>query len=395
MKLRVLQRPLINVINNHLVEYPSPATLNYLYGLGSMAGILLVVQMVTGIFLAMHYCPNMDLAFLSVEHIMRDVNYGWLMRYIHANGASFFFAVVYIHIFRGFYYGSFGKPKGIVWGVGFGIYLLMMATAFLGYVLPMSSMSFWASCVITNLFSAIPVVGQSIVECIWGGSTVDNPTLNRFFSLHYMLPFVIAALVIIHLAALHQKGSSNPLGIDSAVDRIHFYPYFWLKDVLGWLLIGSVMAIFVFFYPNDLVHPDSYVEANPMVTPAHILPDWYFLIFYAILRSIPDKLGGVIAMFASILILFIMPLLNFSPIRASIFKPIYRGLFWLFVLDWLILGYIGQCVPESPYLEVGQVCTVFYFAWLLVLFPLITYVDKVLVSTTKELAYKKESDRRS
>lgn len=377
--MRVLHRPLISTVTNHLVDYPTPINLSYWWGFGSLAGVLLGLQLVTGIFLAMHYAPNISLAFLSVEHIMRDVNYGWLLRYLHANGASFFFLAVYIHIFRGLYSGSYAAPKALTWCIGIIIFVLMMATAFMGYVLPWGQMSLWAATVITNLFSAIPVIGPSIVECLWGGFSVDNATLNRFFSFHYLLPFVIAAAALVHLAALHTQGSNNPLGISAMVDKISFYPYFWVKDVLGWVLFAILISFFVYFSPNTLGHPDNYIEGNPMVTPAHIVPEWYFLPYYAILRSIPHKLGGVIAMFASILSLLLLPLLNTSEIRSSMFRPLYKKIFWLFILDWFILGWIGGCAPEPPYLEIGQAATLFYFAWIFIFVPAVGYFEKLSV----------------
>jgi quinol-cytochrome oxidoreductase complex cytochrome b subunit len=378
MELRILKEPpIISIFNNHLIDYPTPINISYWWGFGFLSGMFLSVQLVTGIFLAMHYAPNINLAFLSVEHIMRDVNYGWLIRYIHANGASFFFLAVYIHIFRGLYSGSYAKPRELTWIIGIVIFLLMMATAFMGYVLPWGQMSLWAATVITNLFSAFPVVGTSIVEFLWGGFSVDNATLNRFYSFHYLLPFAITAAVLVHLAALHFHGSNNPLGISSFVDKIPFYPYFIVKDVLGLILFGFVFSYLVYFLPNLLNHPDNYIEGNPMVTPAHIVPEWYFLPYYAILRSIPHKLGGVIAMFASIIVLMLLPYLNTSQIRSSMFRPLYKKLFWLFVLDWFILGWIGGNNPEYPYLEIGQAATVFYFVWVLALVPLVGLFERL------------------
>jgi len=378
MAIRLMKEPpIISVFNNHLIDYPTPVNISYWWGFGFLSGMFLGVQLVTGIFLAMHYAPNIQLAFLSVEHIMRDVNYGWLIRYIHANGASFFFLAVYIHIFRGLYSGSYAKPKELTWILGVVIFILMMATAFMGYVLPWGQMSLWAATVITNLFSAIPVIGTSIVEFLWGGFSVDNATLNRFYSFHYLLPFAITAAVIIHLAALHFHGSNNPLGISSYVDKISFYPYFWVKDVVGFILIGLVFSYLVYFLPNYLNHPDNYIEGNPMVTPAHIVPEWYFLPYYAILRSIPHKLGGVIAMFASLLVLLVLPYINTSEIRSSMFRPIYKKIFWLFVLDWFILGWIGGNNPEYPYLEIGQAATAFYFIWILAFIPLVGLFERL------------------
>ncbi|MEI6188125.1 MAG: cytochrome b/b6 [Alphaproteobacteria bacterium] len=376
--LRVLNRPIISILNDHLIDYPTPVNINYLWNFGSIAGVFLVVQIITGIFLAMHYTPHVDLAFLSVEHIMRDVNNGWFLRYLHANGASIFFAVVYIHIGRGLYYGSYQKPRGFVWFFGVIILILMMATAFMGYVLPWGQMSFWAATVITNLFSAFPIIGESIVSWLWGGFSVDNATLNRFFSFHYLLPFLIIGSVLVHLAVLHQNGSNNPLGVHSYVDKIPFYPFFVIKDLFSWVLVFIVYFNFVYFAPNFLGHTDNYIEANPMVTPAHIVPEWYFLPFYAVLRSVPHKLGGVIAMFASLLILFLLPYLNTSDIRSSFFRPIHRLFFWLFILDYLILGWIGGCAPETPYLEIGQIATLFYFLYFTSVLPLLGILEKFL-----------------
>jgi len=381
--MRLLKKPLVSVFTNHLIDYPTPANFSYWWGFGSSAGIFLGVQLVTGIFLAMHYTPHVDLAFNSVEHIMRDVNAGWLLRYLHANGASFFFLVVYIHIFRGLYYGSYARPRALVWTLGVLIFLAMMATAFIGYVLPWGQMSFWGATVITNLFSAIPVVGQSIVEWLWGGFSVDNATLNRFFSFHYLLPFVLVGLVLAHLAALHQHGSNNPLGIAATVDKISFYPYYWVKDVLGWLVLGALYLAFVYFSPNTLGHSDNYIEGNPMVTPAHIVPEWYFLPYYAILRSIPHKLGGVIAMFAAVLILLALPLLHTSNVRSSYFRPFHRALFWVFFVNYLVLGWIGGNAPESPYVEIGQLATVIYFLYFGAL-PVLGWMENAFLDWTSE-----------
>ena len=372
---------LLAILNSHIVDYPTPVNLTYAWSFGSTAGICLVIQILTGVFLAMHYTPHVDLAFSSVEHIMRDVNNGWLIRYIHANGASLFFIVVYSHIFRGLYYGSYMYPRELLWCSGVLIFILMMATAFMGYVLPWGQMSFWGATVITNLFSAIPFVGGAVVEWLWGGFSVDNATLNRFFSLHFLVPFLIAGVTIIHLALLHESGSNNPLGVDSYVDKIAFYPYFYVKDLLAFFGLVSVFAIFVFYFPNLMGHPDNYIPANPMVTPAHIVPEWYFLPFYAILRSIPDKLGGVAAMGGALVILFAIPFLNTSEIRSSQFRPIFRKFFWLLVADFLILGWIGQKPVETPFIEVGQVATIFYFIFFALLIPGIGIVEKLLIRT--------------
>ncbi len=378
MRTRWNKNPVLAIVNNHLIDYPTAINTSYLYGFGSMAGLMLVVQILTGIFLAMHYTGHVDLAFASVEHIMRDVNNGWLIRYAHANGASFFFLVVYIHIGRGLYYGSYMTPREHLWGSGVGIFILMMATAFIGYVLPWGQMSFWGATVITNLFSAIPVVGDSIVTWLWGGFSVDNATLNRFFSLHYLLPFLIAGLVLVHLVLLHTNGSTNPLGIESNLDKISFYPYFYVKDLFGFICLMVLFTFFLYFYPNTLGHPDNYIVANPMVTPAHIVPEWYFLPFYAVLRSIPDKLGGVLAMGGALIMLLLLPWLNTSKVRSTAFRPIYRKIYWIIIANFLILGWIGQNVVETPYIEVGQFTTALYFAFFLIIVPGLGVLENIL-----------------
>jgi len=355
--------------------YPSPATITYWWSFGSIAGLCLVVQIVTGILLAMHYTPNINMAFYSVEHIMRDVNYGWLLRYCHANGASMFFIVLYLHMFRGIYYGSYLYPRQLVWSVGVIIFLATMATGFMGYVLPWGQMSFWGATVITNLFGAFPIIGEYIVHWLWGGFSVDNATLNRFFSLHYFLPFIVAALAGLHIVMLHIPRSSNPLGIRSTNDYVQFHPYFTVKDILSVILFLIFFLTFVFFYPNLLGHPDNYIQANPMVTPPHIVPEWYFLPFYAILRSIPDKLLGVLAMFFAILVLLLLPLLNISNIRSSWFRPLYKPFFWLFVVDSIILGWIGGNPVETPYVQIGQIATAFYFMYFFIILPLIAKIE--------------------
>jgi len=373
----------LSFIDSHIIDYPTPVNLNYMWSFGSTAGICLVIQIITGIFLAMHYTPHIVYAFSSVEHIMRDVNNGWLIRYLHANGASMFFIVVYCHIFRGLYFGSYMYPRGRLWASGVAIFFIMMATGFMGYVLPWGQMSFWGATVITNLFSAIPFVGSSIVEWLWGGFSVDNATLNRFFSLHYLMPFIIAGLVIIHLSLLHSDGSNNPLGLNKNVDTVPFYPYFYVKDLLAFLVLILFFSFFLFFAPNVLGHSDNYIPANPLVTPPHIVPEWYFLPFYAILRSIPDKLGGVAAMIGAILVLGLLPVFNFSEIRSSKFRPIFSSFFWLFTINFLILGWIGQKPVESPYIEIGMGATLFYFVFLLFLLPLIGIVEHKLTRHLK------------
>ena len=366
-------------LDNHLIHYPTPINLTYAWSFGSSAGICLIIQILSGIFLAMHYTPHIDLAFSSVEHIMRSVNNGWLIRYTHANGASLFFVVVYCHIFRGLYYGSYMHPRQLLWCSGVLIFILMMATAFMGYVLPWGQMSFWGATVITSLFTAIPVVGQTIVDWLWGGFTVNNATLNRFFSLHFFLPFIIAGVSVIHLALLHKDGSNNPLGVDGTVDKIPFYPYFFVKDLFAFFVFLLLFAFFVFFYPNAMGHPDNYIPADPMHTPAHIVPEWYFLPFYAILRSIPDKLGGVAAMGGALVILFLIPFTNTSEIRSTTFRPFFKICYWLLVADFLILGWVGQKPVKDIYVFVGQVGTVYYFLFFLVLIPVVGVIESKLI----------------
>ncbi len=440
--------PIFSALESTLVKYPTPRNLNYFWNFGSIAGICLVAQILTGIFLAMNYAANTAVAFDSVEHIMRDVNYGWLMRYMHAVGASMFFMVVYIHIFRGLYYGSYKRPRELLWFIGIIILLLMMATAFMGYVLPWGQMSFWGATVITNLFSAFPLVGESIVSWLWGGFSVDNPTLNRFFALHFLMPFVLVGVVMLHLVALHQHGSNNPTGIDATgpQDKIPFHPYYTSKDFFGFGVFFMVFSAFIFFAPNYLGDPVNYVPADPLVTPAHIVPEWYFLPFYAILRAItfniplwilgfgalglaavlrytdvvratfgelvgsflpkkpcgwgciapllavgavltisgfaggyiPSKLAGVLAMFGAIGILFALPWLDTSPVRSSNYRPIHKWLFWVFVLNSLVLGYCGSQPPEGIFPILSLLCTGYYFAHFLVVFPLLARIEKTL-----------------
>jgi ubiquinol-cytochrome c reductase cytochrome b subunit len=367
-------------VNSHIIDYPTPINLNYNWSFGSAAGLCLVIQIITGVFLAMHYTPHVALAFLSVEHIMTDVNNGWLIRYLHANGASFFFIVVYCHIFRGLYFGSYMHPRGLLWCSGVIIFLLMMATAFMGYVLPWGQMSFWGATVITNLFSAIPIAGSLIVEWLWGGFSVDNATLNRFFSLHFLVPFLIVGLVLVHLSLLHSDGSNNPIGVNSNVETVPFYPYFYVKDLFAFLLLLFVLTFFVFFFPNALGHSDNYIQANSLVTPPHIVPEWYFLPFYAVLRSIPDKLGGVLAMISAILVLLLLPIINTSKIRSTEFRPLFGFFFWFFFINFVILGWIGQKPVENPYIEVGIFSTFFYFVSLLFLLPFLGFIEKRLLT---------------
>ncbi len=364
----------------HSAEYRAPKNLSYLWNMGSIAGIALVIQIITGVVLAMHYTPHVNHAFDSVERIMRDVNYGWLIRYMHAVGASMFFISVYIHMFRSLYYGSYKAPRELLWHIGLLLFLAMMATAFMGYVLPWGQMSYWGATVITNLFSAIPVIGEGIVTWLWGGFSVDNPTLNRFFALHYLLPFIIVALSLLHLIALHQHGSNNPKGIDVKTDKdtIPFHPYYTVKDMFGFGVYFLIFAFFIFYEPNYLGHPDNYIPANPLVTPAHIVPEWYFLPFYAILRAVPSKLGGVILMFSAILILFFLPWIDRSPVRSANYRPWFRIAFWVFLFNAIILGYIGSQPPEEPFITLGRVATTYYFAHFLIIIPLICKYEKPL-----------------
>ncbi len=377
--------PFVALLRHELYDYPTPRNLSYWWNFGSLAGIMLVVMIVTGIFLAMQYTPSAQLAFDSVERIMRDVNYGWLMRYAHANGASMFFAIVYIHIFRGLYYGSYKAPRELLWILGVIILILMIATAFMGYVLPWGQMSYWAATVITSLFSAIPVVGHSIVTFLWGGFTVGDPTLHRFYALHYLLPFVILLVVLLHLVALHRFGSNNPLGIDmkGPQDSIPFHPYYTIKDMFGLCVFLLIYAFFIFYAPNFLGNPDNYIPANPLQTPNHIVPEWYLLPYYAILRSItfsifgiPAKLLGVICSFGSLFMLFIVPWLDTSPVRSARFRPVYKWVFWLLVIDVLALGWVGFNPPQGIVVTVGQIATLYYYVHFLILFPLIGWFER-------------------
>ena len=370
--------PLLSLAH-HLREYPTPKNLNYWWTFGGILTFCLITQIITGLVLAMHYIAHADLAFSSVEHIMRDVNYGWLIRYIHANGASMFFLAVYIHIFRSLFYGSYKAPREIIWILGIMIYLLMMAAAFMGYVLPWGQMSFWGATVITNLFSAIPLVGESITTWLWGGYSVDNPTLTRFFTLHYLIPFLILGLVVLHIWALHVPGNNNPVGIDiqkPSKDTVPFHPYIVIKDLFALLLFMIVFAFFVFYSPNILGHADNYIEANPLVTPAHIVPEWYLLPFYAILRSIPDKLLGVVAMLSAIFILAALPWLDTSKVRSAVFRPLYKQFYWILVIDVLILGYVGAMPAEGLYLLIARVATAYYFLHFLLILPILGKIEK-------------------
>jgi len=372
--------PLLSLVNGYLVDSPQPSNLSYLWNFGSLLGFCLVIQIITGVTLAMHYNPSVLEAFNSVEHIMRDVNNGWLIRYLHSNTASAFFFIVYLHIGRGLYYGSYRAPRTLVWTIGTVIFILMMATAFLGYVLPYGQMSLWGATVITNLMSAIPWVGQDIVEFIWGGFSVNNATLNRFFALHFVLPFVLAALALMHLIALHDSaGSGNPLGVSGNYDRLPFAPYFIFKDLITIFLFIVVLSVFVFFMPNVLGDSENYVMANPMQTPPAIVPEWYLLPFYAILRSIPNKLLGVIAMFSAILILLVMPFTDLGRSRGLQFRPLSKFAFFAFIANFLILMQLGAKHVESPFIEFGQISTVLYFSHFLIIVPLVSLLENSLV----------------
>lgn len=372
--------PILATLENTLKKHPYPKNLSYWWNFGSLAGIALVVQILTGLFLAMHYVPNTKYAFDSVEHIMRDVNYGWLIRYIHAVGASMFFVALYAHIIRALFYGSYKAPREVLWWIGIIIFLLTMATAFMGYVLPWGQMSFWGATVITNLFSAIPVVGQSIVEWLWGGYSVDNPTLNRFFVLHFLMPFLIVGIVFLHLMALHTVGSNNPSGVPMKTkkDSIPFHPYFTIKDMVGFVAFFIVFGYFLFFYPNALGHPDNYIPANPLVTPPHIVPEWYFLPFYAILRAVPDKLGGVVMMFGAIILLFFIPYLDRSKIRSGAYRPTFQKFFYVFVANFIFLGWLGKSPAEGWYIWASRISTFYYYAYFLIILPNLPKFEKIL-----------------
>ena len=365
--------PIAGLMHSSFIAFPVPRNITYFWTFGAILIFMLGAQIVTGVWLAMHYTAEAKTAFESVEHIMRDVNYGWLLRYLHANGASMFFIAVYIHMFRGLYYGSYKAPREILWILGVIIFLLMMATAFMGYVLPWGQMSFWGATVITNLFSAIPIVGDTVVSLLWGGYSVGNPTLNRFFALHYLLPFMIAGVVVLHIWALHVVGQNNPTGvpIKSGKDAVPFTPYATIKDVFATIIFLMFFAWWVFFLPNYLGHADNYVPANPAVTPAHIVPEWYFLPFYAILRAVPDKLGGVIAMGGAIVVLAFLPWLDTSRVRSANYRPLYRQFFWVFCIVCVLLGWLGAKPAEGGYVIASRICTIWYFLHFLVILPLL------------------------
>jgi quinol-cytochrome oxidoreductase complex cytochrome b subunit len=380
--------PIVRLGWDSFVDFPTPRNLNYWYTFGGILSVCLIVQIITGIVLAMHYVPNVDYAFASVQRIDRDVNFGWLIRSIHAVGASMFFLAVYMHIFRGMYYGSYKAPREILWILGVVIYLLMMAAAFLGYVLPWGQMSFWGAMVITNLFGALPLVGEPVTQWLWGGFTVGNETLNRFFSLHYLIPFLIAGVVGLHIWALHVPGNNNPTGISvkTKADTLPFHPYYTVKDGFAIVVFLLIFAGFVFYAPDVLGHADNYIEANPLVTPAMIVPEWYLLPFYAILRAVPDKLGGVILMFAAIGVLFVLPWLDTSKVRSMRYRPMARWFFGFFIVACLGLGWAGAELPDTKvpglgaigvdFLLLGRVLTIYYFAYFLVILPVLGFVEK-------------------
>jgi ubiquinol-cytochrome c reductase cytochrome b subunit len=391
--MRILKsHPLLRIGNSYLIDSPQPSNLSYLWNFGSLLAFCLIIQIVTGVTLAMHYNPSVLEAFNSIEHIMRDVNNGWLIRYLHSNTASAFFFLVYLHIGRGLYYGSYKSPRTLVWVIGTIILIAMMATAFLGYVLPYGQMSLWGATVITNLLSAIPWIGQDIVEFVWGGFSVNNATLNRFFALHFVLPFVLAALAVMHMIAIHDiAGSGNPLGVSGNYDRIPFAPYYIFKDLITIFLFIILLSVFVFFMPNVLGDSENYIMANPMQTPPAIVPEWYLLPFYAILRSIPNKLLGVIAMFSALVILLILPITDLNKFRGIQFRPFSKIAFYIFVANFLILMQLGAKHVESPFIELGQISTLLYFLYFLVIVPSVSFFENILVYSTLNYSNKHTS----
>lgn len=374
--MRILKKnDLLSLVNGLIIDLPSPSNLNFLWNFGSLLGLTLISQLLTGIFLVMHYTPNIDLAFLSIEHIVRDVNNGWILRYLHANGAGWFFILVYIHIAKGLYYGSYTFPRTQLWVSGVIIFIVLTLTAFLGYVLVWGSMSFWAATVITNFLTAIPIYGVALTQWIWGGFAVCNATLNRFLSLHYLFPFILSALVLIHIVLLRKFGSNNPNGLASVTDRVFFRPYYSSKDIYGGAIYFLVLSFFVFFIPDVLGRPDNYVKANSLVTPASIVPEFYLLFAYAILKSIPNKLGGILGLAASIAILLVAPIAHTAKVRSNRFKPLSRKFFWLFIGNFFLLTYLGALHAEEPYVVITQISTAFYFSYFIFFLPILGLIE--------------------
>lgn len=375
------ENSILSPINSTIIDLPSPSNISYLWNFGSLLGICMVIQILTGIFLAMHYCSDISIAFSSIVHILRDVNYGFLLKYLHANGASAFFICVYIHIARGLYYGSYLKKH--LWFSGISIFLIMMLTAFIGYVLPWGQMSFWGATVITNFLSAIPYIGNEIVQWVWGGFSVSNATLNRFFSLHYLFPFLLAGLIIIHLILLHEKGSNTPVGLNPNSDKIPFHIYYTSKDLYGFILLIILICILIFYAPNTLGDPENFIKANPLVTPIHIMPEWYFLFAYAILRAIPNKLGGVIALVLSIIVLAFLPFIHTNNLKGLSFRPLGKLFYWVFMSNFILLTWIGSKPVEEPFIFIGQVSSIIYFSYLLIIIPIIGIVENKLLFYNK------------
>lgn len=375
------ENPIFSPINAAIIDLPSPASISYFWNFGSLLGLCLAIQIITGIFLAMHYCADITLAFSSIAHITRDVNYGFVLKYLHANGASAFFLCVYIHIARGLYYGSYLKRH--LWFSGITIFLIMMLTAFIGYVLPWGQMSFWGATVITNFLSAIPYIGTDIVQWVWGGFSVNNATLNRFFSLHYLFPFILAGLILVHLVLLHSTGSNSPIGLNTNTDKVPFHTYFTTKDFFGFILLGIILSLFIFYVPNLLGDPENFINANPLVTPIHIMPEWYFLFAYAILRAIPNKLGGVIALVLSIIILVSLPFLHTNKLKSLSFRPLGKIFYWLFIMNFTLLTWIGSKPVEEPFILIGQFSSMFYFSYFLIFIPTIGLIENSLLFKSK------------
>lgn len=375
------ENPIFSPLNSTIVDLPSPASISYFWNFGSLLGLCLVIQIITGIFLAMHYCADASLAFSSIAHITRDVNYGFILKYLHANGASAFFLCVYIHIARGLYYGSYLRWH--LWSSGVTIFLIMMLTAFIGYVLPWGQMSFWGATVITNFLSAVPYIGNDIVQWVWGGFSVGNATLNRFFSLHYLFPFILVGLMVVHLVLLHTTGSNSPTGLNPNSDKVPFHIYFTTKDAYGFILLLLFLSLLIFYIPNYLGDPENFINANPLVTPVHIMPEWYFLFAYAILRAIPNKLGGVIALVASVLVLLIIPFIHTSKLKGLTFRPLGKFSYWLFMANFIFLTWIGSKPVEDPFIFLGQISSIFYFSYFLILIPILGKIENKLLFDNK------------